>query len=159
MWCRGWMGHQEHCCIGPISFWWFLAPFYTTTCLLKFWFFRNCLSIEIQNLCNWIQHALNPKYAPLKTILMYFSQSKSTKHEIFACLLNSPWPTKKKINKKCHFVQGKSVWKGFKIYTYKFLGMTNCNALCENLVRQVLFFSYSGFSVILDRNVWFWNVV
>ena len=51
---------------------------------LKFWFFRNSLIIETQNLCNWIQHALNPKICPTQAILMLFSQSKSTKCEIFA---------------------------------------------------------------------------
>ena len=83
MWCRGRMGHKEHCCIGPISFWWFLTPFYTT-CLLKFSFFRNYLSWEIQNLYHWIQHTFNPTYAATQAISMHFSQSKSTKCEIFA---------------------------------------------------------------------------
>ena len=41
--CKGRMGCKEDCCICPIPFWWYLTPFYAT-CLLKFWFFRNCLS-------------------------------------------------------------------------------------------------------------------
>ena len=82
MWCRGRMGHKEHCCIGPISFWWFLTPFYTT-CLLKFWFFRNCLSWRLKTCATgfsmpWTLNMLHSSHFDA------FSQSKSTKCEIFA---------------------------------------------------------------------------
>ena len=48
----------------------------------------------------------DPYLCATQAILMHFSQSKSTKCEIFGCLLNSPWPNnlkKKSIStgKKC----------------------------------------------------------
>ena len=65
------MGPKKHCCIGPIPFAFFFTPFYTTV-LLTFWFFRNPLIIETQNLCHWIWHTLNPKYTPLKPFQCIF---------------------------------------------------------------------------------------
>ena len=76
------MGHKEHCCIGPIPFWWFLMPFHAT-CLLKFSFFRNCLS---QRLKTYAIGFCTPStlHRCHSSISMHFSQSKSTKCEIFA---------------------------------------------------------------------------
>ena len=56
----------------------------------------------------------DPYLCATQAILMHFSQSKSTKCEIFGCLLNSPWP--KNLKKKSQFQQGKSVQKGLKIW-------------------------------------------
>ena len=66
--------------------------------------FQELLIVETWNLCHWIWHTLNPKYAPLKPFNA-FAQSKSIKCKIFSCLLNSPWPKKWK----------KSVWTGEKV--------------------------------------------
>ena len=65
------MGHKEHCCIGPISFWWFFHPIlhYLSPQIL---IFLELFIIEIQILCNWIQHALNAKYVPLKPFWCFF---------------------------------------------------------------------------------------
>ena len=37
------MGPKDNCCIGPILYSWFWAPFYAM-CLPKLWFFRNHIS-------------------------------------------------------------------------------------------------------------------
>ena len=81
--CRGRMGCKEDCCICSHSM---LIIFNPILCYLspKILIFQELLIIETWNKCHWIWHALNPKYAPLTAISMHFSQSKSTKCEIFA---------------------------------------------------------------------------
>ena len=53
-------------------------------------------------------------------------------------------------NEKCQFVQGKSVWKGLKICTYRFLGMPitvhYVRTLCEKYFVELWWFF-----VIFDR--------
>ena len=62
--------------------------------------------------------------------------------------------------KKCQFEQGKSVWKGLQIYTYRFLGMLitmhYVRALCDKY-----FLSYYGFLHFLleGLDIGFWNMV
>ena len=103
------------------------------------------LIIETSNLHHWIWHASNPKYAPLKPFLCIFPSQNQQKCEIFGCLLTSPW---QKWKKKHQFEQGKCVWKGLKICTYRFLGMLIAmhyvRALCDKY-----FLSYNGFSWFL----------
>ena len=53
-----------------------------------------------------------------------------------------------KINKICQFVQGKSVWKGLTIYTYKILGMPIANHYVRTWLDKH-FFQLFWFSVIL----------
>ena len=63
----------------------------------------------------------DPYLCATQAILMHFSQSKSTKCEIFGCLLNSPWP---KNLKRSQFQQGKSVQKGLEnLQQYRFVGV------------------------------------
>ena len=65
------MGCKEDCCIDPIPFWWIFNPI---LCYLspKILIFQELLIIETWNKCHWIQHALNPKYAPLKPFQCIF---------------------------------------------------------------------------------------
>ena len=63
MQCRGRMGPKEHCCIGAIPLWCFITPFYTTV-LLKFWFFRNHLSLTCFSYVT-----LNAPWCPLHPLL------------------------------------------------------------------------------------------
>ena len=71
---------------------------------------------------------------------MYFSQSKSTKCEILVVCLTPP----DKKWKICQFVQGKCVWKGLKICTYRFLGMPitmhYVRTLCEKYFVELWWF-------------------
>ena len=90
------MGPKEDCCIGPIPFWWFFTPFYAT-CLLKFWFFRNCLL--------WRLETCTIGFGTPWTLNMHHSSHFDTffpvkikKCESFCCLLDSPWPKMKKVN-------------------------------------------------------------
>ena len=140
---RGRIRSKEDCCIGPILFWWFLTPFYAT-CLLQFGFFQETLIVETQNLHHWIWHASSPKYAPINLFSMHLSQSKSTKCEIFGCLLHSPWQK----NEKSQIVQGKSVQKGLKICTYRFLSMPITMHYVRTLSDKY-FLSYDGFTWFL----------
>ena len=84
---------------------------------------------------------LTPNICTTQAISTHFSQSKSTKCEIFGCFLNSPW---QKV-KKCQFVQGKSVQKGLKICTCRFLGMPIAMHYVRTLCDKS-FLSYDGFS-------------
>ena len=73
MWCSDRMGQKEHCCIGPI-FWCFLMPWLVSS-IFHFW---------------GTAYHRDSKPMPLDlhrgdlSISMHFSQSKSTKCDIFA---------------------------------------------------------------------------
>ena len=117
--------------------------------------FPELLIIETWNQCHWIWHALIPIYVPLKPFWMHFSQSKSTKCEIFGCLLNSPWP---KNLKKCQFQQGKSVQKALKIWavTKKWIHIA-LNVQSQNLChwnQHVQKFKCMEYQAILSISSW-----
>ena len=79
----GRMGCKEDCCLSPITFCWFLTPFYAT-CHQKFWFFKNMLIIEQwKEVFHWIWHALNPKSVPLKPFQCIFPSQNATKCDKF----------------------------------------------------------------------------
>ena len=59
--------------------------------------FQELLIVETWNLCHWIWHTLNPKYAPLKQFNA-FAQSKSRTVKILAVCLTLPDKKKKNIN-------------------------------------------------------------
>ena len=136
------MGPKKHCCIGPIPFWLFLPHF--TLFSSEILIFQEWLIVETPNQCHWIQHTWNPIYMPLQSILMHFSQSKSTKCEFFGCSLNFSWTNIKK-NK---FKERKKCCKGLTISTYRFLGvlfaMHYLRTLCDKY-----FLSYDGLSWLL----------
>ena len=68
--------------------------------------FQELLIAETWNLQHWNQHALNPKYMPLKPFQCIFP-SQNNKMWNFGCFLNSPWQKTEKLQ----FAQRKSVCK------------------------------------------------
>ena len=81
---------------------------------------------------------------------MHLPSQNQPNVNIFSCLLNSPW---QKNEKKPHqFVQGKSVEKGLKICTHRFLGMLITMHYVRTLCYKY-FLSYDGFSELpLTKN-------
>ena len=110
--------------------------------------FQEPLIIETWNKCHWIWHALNSKYMPLKPFWCIFpSQNQQNVKFLAVC-----WtPPDKKWKKNPHqFEQGKSVWKGLKICTYRFLGMLITMHYVITLCDKY-FLSYDGFSSFLTE--------
>ena len=68
------------------------------TCLQTFWFFQEPFIVETWNLCHWIQHTSNPKYAPLKPFWCIFA-NKNQQNVKFLPVYWTP-PDKKKRKKK-----------------------------------------------------------
>ena len=114
----------------------------------KFWFFRNLLIVETSNLHHWIWHASSPKYMPLKHFKAFIPVkiNKMWNFWLFASL-----PLTKKM-KKYQFVQGKSVQKGLKIYTYRFLAMPITMHYVRTLSDKY-FLRYDGFSWFLTGSL------
>ena len=111
--------------------------------------FQEMLIVETQNLHHWIQHASNPKSAPLKAFqCILTSQNQQNVKFLVVCL--TPPDKKWKI---CQFVKGKCVWKGLKICTYRFLGMPitmhYVRTLCEKYFVELWWFF-----LIFDRKVY-----
>ena len=112
--------------------------------LPKFLIFQEPLIVETQNLHHWIWHASNPKNTPLKPFQCIFpSQNQQNVKFLAVCFT----PLDKKM-KKCQFVQGKSVQKGLKICTYRFLAMPITMHYVRTLSDKY-FLSYDGFSWFL----------
>ena len=125
----------------------------------KIWIFQEPLIVETWNLHHWIWHTSNPKNTPLKLFQCIFpsqNQQNLGKFWLFASL-----PLTKK-EKKCQFVQGKSVQKGLKICTYKCLCMPITVHYVQTLCDKY-FLSYDGFSWFLTgrlrHRVWKHSVV
>ena len=118
--------------------------------------FHEPLIVETRNKCHWIQHALNPKYVPLKQFQCIFPV-KINKMWNFGCFLNSPW---QKNWKKHQFAQGKSVCKGLQICKYKFMSMLIIMHYVRTLCDKYIL-SYYGFSAFLweGLDIGFWNMV
>ena len=103
------------------------------------------LIIETWNLCHGIQHTSNPKYLPLKPIQCIFpSQNQQNVKFLAVC-----WtPPDKKWKKTPSIWMGKSVRKGLKICTYRFLGMLIAMHYVRTLCEKY-FLSYDGLSLFL----------
>ena len=148
------MGPKEDCCICPIPSSLFWTPF-AAMCLLKLWFFRNCLSQRLATsaIGFGMPWTLNMHHS---NHFDAFSQSKSTKCEIAAV----SWTPPNKKLKKCQFAQGKSVGKGLQICTYRFLGMPIAMIYVRTLCDKY-FLSYYAFSTFLweGLDIGFWNMV
>ena len=99
--------------------------------------FQEMLIVETQNLP---LDSTSPKYSPLKPFqCILASQNQQNVKFLVVCL--TPPDKKWKI---CQFVQGKSVWKGLKICTYRFLGMPitvhYVRTLCEKYFVELWWF-------------------
>ena len=106
--------------------------------------FQELLIAETWNLQHWNQHALNPKYMPLKPFQCIFP-SQNNKMWNFGCFLNSPWQKTEKLQ----FAQRKSVCKSAHI---GFLGMP----IAMHYVRSMCdkyFLSYYGLSAFFYGKV------
>ena len=94
--------------------------------------------------------ALNPPLKPFQCI--FPSQNQQNVKFLAICL--TPPDKKWKI---CQFVQGKCVWKGLKICTYRFLGMPitvhYVRTLCEKYFVELWWFWQEGLCIE------FWNIV
>ena len=103
--------------------------------------FPEPVTVETQKYCHWIWHASNPKYAPFKPFQCIFPTQNQQNGKFLAVY----WTPPDKKWKKHQFVQGKSVWKGLKICTYRFLGMLITMHYVRTLCDKY-FLSYDGFS-------------
>ena len=149
------MGCKEDYCIGPIPFWWFITPFYAT-CLQKFWFFRTTYHSDSKPMPLDLAH-LKPYIHATQVISMHFSLSKSTKCEIYACLLNSPLH---KMKKKHQFEQEKVFQKAWKSAQ---TGFSVCQSQCT-MSELCVTSTFSVMKVFLNfwqegLGIGFWNMV
>ena len=109
--------------------------------------FQELLIAETWNLQHWNQHALKPKYMPLKPFQCIFP-SQNNKMWNFGCFLNSPWQKTEKLQ----FAQRKSVCKSAHI---GFLGMP----IAMHYVRTMCdkyFLSYYGLSAFFMGRSRYW---
>ena len=106
--------------------------------------FQEPLIIETWNLCHWIWHASNPKYAPLKPFQCIFPSQNQQNVKFLAVCLTPPDNKCKNVN----LYSRKSVQKGLKIYTHRFLGMLITMHYVRTLCDKY-FLSYDGFSWFL----------
>ena len=148
------MGHKEECCMCPIPFPWFWTPF-SAMCLLKLWFFRNCLSQRLKtcgigfsmpqtlNKCHWSHfNALIP--------------IKINKMWNFDCFLNSPNKKLKNVN-----LHREKVFA--KVCKFDYIGFGVCwlqctmSELCVTstfwVIMVSLHFLWEGL------NIGFWNMM
>ena len=149
-------GPKEDCWIGlHISMFDGYSPHYNATMSPRTLMLQVLLIVETWNLCHWIWHTLNPKYAPLKPFNA-FAQSKSTKCIHFGCLHNSPWQKCKKTHQ--NGTQGGSAQIGFHICTYRLMGMLITMHYVMLLCLTSTFWCYHGFSELPLTETWKKNI-
>ena len=102
---------------------------------LKLWFLGMAYYRD-SYLWNWIWHALNPSYAPLKPFWCIFPSQNQQNVNFLAFSLT---PSKKKRTKNLSIGTGKKCLKRLEYLHIQVCGHANCNALCQNFVWQVLF--------------------
>ena len=96
--------------------------------LPDFFILQEPLIIETQNLCHWIWHTSNPTYMPLKPFQCIFpcqNQQNVKFMPVYWTPPNTKW-------RKHQFEQGKSIPKGLKICTERFLV---CQSQCTISVK------------------------
>ena len=101
---------------------------------------------------------LKPYICATQAILMHFSQSKSTKCEIFGCLLNSPWQKWKQNNinlnmEKVFENAWKSAHRGFWVYQSQCTMLELCVTSTFWVMMVFLDFWQEGLGI------GFWNMV
>ena len=113
--------------------------------------FHEPLIIGTCNMCHWIWHASNLKYAPLKPFQCIFpsQNQQNVKFSLFPELpLTKNW-------KQHQFSQGKSFHKDLQICTYRFLGMPITMHFVTTVCDKY-FLSYYDFSAFVMGRSRYW---
>ena len=95
---------------------------------------------------HWIWHASNPKYAPLKPFQCIYPSQNQQNDKFLGCCWTPPDKKLKKLQIPVEHQFGKSVRKGLKICTYRFLGipfaMHYVRTLCDKWLFELWWFSF-----------------
>ena len=148
------MGPKEHCCIGPIQFYWYSTPFNTLLSSWNFDFSGTAYHTYSNSATGFgMPQTLNTCHS---SHLMHISQSESTKCEIFGCLLNSPWQKK---NKNVNFNREK-VFKEPSNFSH--ISFWVCQSQCT--MSELCVITFWVMMVFLDfweegLDIGFWKVV